>query len=129
MRRCLSLLAIVLASTAHAAPAPVHRAEPGPHPVQLSGVLPDAGLAAGAPSVIVSRADYLSVARAWGITNPPAVDFRTHFVAAHAGYASVRFELDGRGDLRMVPLPVAIKCGLGMSRVAGPRYQIQSFPR
>jgi hypothetical protein len=125
----LSLLTLVLAGAAQAAPAPFHKAQGEQPEVHLVGALPDARLAAGAPAVIVSRADYLSVAQAWGITNPPAVDFRTHFLAAHASdsYGSASFELDGRGDLRVVALPVQLKCGL--SRMAGARYQIKSFPR
>jgi hypothetical protein len=130
LARRLSLLALVLAGMAQAAPAPFQKAAgPEQAEVNLSGALPDARLAAGAPAAIVSRADYLSVARAWGIAKPPEVDFRTHFLAVYASgaYGSVSFDVDGRGDLRAVVQRVSLKCCL--REPGGSSFRIKSFPR
>ena len=109
----LALLALAVAGAAHAAPAPFRPAEPAPAEVNLSGYLRSQSQAPGAPMVLASRAAYLRVAEAWGIANPPAVDFRTHFIVAFAseGLGGFDFEQDGRGGLRVVEQPLREKSG------------------
>jgi hypothetical protein len=130
LARRLSLLALVLAGTAQAAPAPFQRAaEPERPEVTLSGWLPDQRLAAGAPSVITRQSDYEAVAKAYGIASPPRVDFRTHFLFVHValGYGEMRCEVGGDGDLRAVSAPVLVfGCKGGP---AGHRFLIKSFRR
>ena len=66
---------------------------------------------------------------AWGITNPPRVDFRSHFLAVHVTgpfVHVVRFEVDGSGDVRPVTQSTAHLLGY---EVAGHRILIQSFRR
>jgi hypothetical protein len=135
-RLLLSLvLSLPLCALADAAPAPFQRAaEPDRPEVALSGWLHDARLAAGAPSVITRQSDYEPVARAFGIANPPRVDFRTHFLFVHvsSGYGEIRCQIGTDGDLRAVESPVLHRgckdgrCGLD---VAGNRYLITSFRR
>src|SRR5262249_24591990 len=101
----LLFVSLALCGLANAAPAPFQKAaEPERSEIALSGWLPAARLAVGAPSVITRQSDYESVAKAYGIANPPPVDFRTHFLFVHlsAGYGEVRCEISTNGDLRAV---------------------------
>ena len=134
--RFLPLLVVSLAwcGLAQAAPAPFQKAAEADHPeVTLNGWLPDARLAAGAPSMITRQSDYEAVAKAYGVAAPPKVDFRTHFVFVHVAisYGEVRCEIGGDGDLRATSAPVLMrgrKCGLGMESATN-RYLIKSFRR
>src|SRR6187455_3015745 len=84
--RCLlSALAasLALAALTHAAPAPFRRAEATHPEVSLRRQLPYSQRSRAHPSVIVRQSDWEAAARAWGIEDPPKVDFRTHFLAAH----------------------------------------------
>jgi hypothetical protein len=129
----LSLLALAFAATAQAAPAPFQKAaEPERPPVVLSGWLLDERLAVGAPVVIVRRADYEAVAKAYGIAELPPVDFRTHFLFVHLwNGGDAGCVIDGRGDLRAT----GGTAGLGGRRefkcceIDPMRYLIKSFPR
>ena len=124
----LALLALAVVGAARAAPAPFRVTEPAQAEVNLSGYLRRQTQPPSAPMVLASRAAYLRVAQAWGITNPPAVDFRTHFVLAFAseGLGGFDFEKDGRGGLRVVELPPKGRC---CDLPAGAHYQVRSFPR
>ena len=125
----LATLALAFAATASAAPAPFSKPQPAQPEVRLNGWLPDERLAAGGPVLILSRADWLSAAAALGIAQPPATDFRTHFLVAHvsSGFGGADFDLDGRGGLRLVPRSVSLKCGLAGR--SGAKYEVRSFPR
>src|SRR4051794_35383868 len=105
LARWLSLLALSLATTAQAAPAPFRRAEPARPEVLLRGFLREGRLPVSEPVAVGNQADYQALARAWGIAEPPRVDFRTHVLAVHVAAPFnhvVRFEVDGRGDVRPV---------------------------
>src|SRR5262245_57700416 len=121
-------LSFTLAGPAPGAPAPLRRAEPAQPEVLLSGWLPQDLPPAGEPRAIGNQADYAAAARAWGIAEPPRVDFRTHFLAVHvsAAYALAGFEIDGSGDLRAVARRAPVKCRLG-AEASGVRFTIQSF--
>src|SRR5262245_52360642 len=118
-------LSLVLAGLAHAAPAPLRKARPDQPAVELRGWLRQRPV--GEPCAITRQADWQAVAKAWGIAEPPRVDFRTHFLAVHvsAGYGAANFELDGRGDLRIVAQPARLQCALP----PGSRYLLESFRR
>src|SRR5262245_89016 len=90
--RLLPLLAACLAAAglSQAAPAPIRKAQPEQPEVQLHGWLPPDQTRRDVPSVIVSQADYQAVARALKITNPPKVNFRTHFLFVYAEYGGRR---------------------------------------
>jgi len=126
-------LPLVIAGLAHAAPAPLHKAEAPPPEVMLTGWLPRDRVPVGDPCAITCQADWLAVAKAWGIQNPPRVNFRTHFLAVHVwtGQGTARFEADGQGGLRVINEEAPDNLyGFGLGRrVAGPRYLIRSFRR
>jgi hypothetical protein len=129
--RTLSLLTLALAGLAHAAPAPLPKPARGPEyaPVLLRGFLPQDRPPAHLPSAIGNQSDYQALARAWGIAEPPRVNFRTHFLAVHVTgpfIHHVRWEMDDRGDLRAVPQSTAHVFGY---EVAGYRILLQSFRR
>jgi len=132
-RSLLLALPLALAVPVNAAPAPFQRAEAAHPEVVLRGWIHDANVAACAPTFITRQSDYESVAKAWGIANPPRVDFRTHFLFVHVsrGYGGdVNPALD-RGDLKAAapqPQPVMRECEVGF-RVAGFRYLIKSYRR
>jgi hypothetical protein len=136
MRLChVALLTIAFAAVVHAAPAPSRRPEPQRPPVNLTGWLTDLPLAVGAPSVIVRQTDYEAVAKAFGIAQPPAVDFRTHLLFVHVwmGSGEPRCEIDG-GDLRCVGGAADTDVQRGDVEALGRRwgahrYLIKSFPR
>src|SRR5262245_35067340 len=113
-----------------AAPAPLRRAEPARPEVLLRGCLPQDRLPVGEPRAVGTQADYQALARAWGIAEPPRVDFRTHFLAVHfvPGHFVhiVRFEVDDKGDLRPVTQSTAHVSGL---EPPPNRFLIQSFRR
>jgi hypothetical protein len=114
-----------------AAPAPFPKTQQGPEyaPVLLRGYLPQDRPPAGGPSAVGNQADYEALARAWGIAQPPRVNFRTHFLAVHVAAPFVhivRFEVDDRGDVRPVTQSTAHVFGY---EVAGHRILIQSFRR
>jgi hypothetical protein len=132
-RSLLPLLLVLAAAPVHAAPAPFHRPEPARPEVMLRGWIND-GVAACAPSFVTRQSDYESVARAFGIANPPRVDFRTHFVFVHvapASSASGEPRIDG-GDLRAAaaPAPAMIRNELRSGfMVSGSRYLIKAYRR
>lgn len=125
--RVLSILALALAALAHAAPAPLPRFETFA-PVDLRGTMPHMSLAGGPPQVIGTPEAYRRLTSEWGITSPPKVTFRTHFllVTTTAGGSEVGYELIGT-DLRAVPPTPFLKCGLSLHVPAG--YRIRSFSR
>jgi hypothetical protein len=134
----LVLVALALAAAAHAAPAPTRRPETQRQPVNLTGWLYDPALAVGAPSLITRQSDYEAVARAFGVTQPPPVDFRTQLLVVHVwgGDGDARLEIDARGGLRCVGAAVRRVDQLGRGRLlacklelVGLRYLIKSFPR
>jgi len=125
----LLVLSVAVAGLAQAAPAPLRKSQPDQQPeVELRGWLSDSRLADGAPSVILRPADYLSVAKAYGIANPPKVNFRTHFLAVHVSARSRtgHFELDGNGNLRIVASLASLKC---CEEPPGSGFVIKSFRR
>jgi hypothetical protein len=129
--RLLPLLALSLAAVAQAAPAPFPKTQRGPEyaPVLLRGFLLQDKVPLGDCSAIGNQADYRALARAWGIAQPPRVDFRIHFLAVHVCAPLVhvvRFEADDRGDLRAVTQSTAHMYGF---EPAGHRFLIRSFPR
>src|SRR5262245_29510133 len=125
-------LSLVLAGLAQAAPAPLRKDRPDQPAVELRGWLRQRPI--GEPCAITSQADWQAVAKAWGIAEPPRVDFRTHFLFVHvtAGRGEVRCVIDGRGDLRAehpaALLHEGLEC-LGGLEAAGPRYLLESFRR
>jgi hypothetical protein len=134
----LIALAVALAGLAQAAPAPLRRPQPDQPEVVLSGWLPHPSLADGAPSMIVRQADYQSVAKAYGITNLPKVDFRTHFLFVHVrrGYGEIGSQIDGSGDLRATATAAPDLLyygdgggGFGKGGPGGYRFLIRSFRR
>src|SRR5262249_3036208 len=99
----LLVLPLALCGPAPAAPAPLRRAGADQPEGVLRGFLPDPRLAPGAPSGIVRPEAYRSVAKAYGIADPPRVNFRTHFLFVHVWpRGDVRCVIDGGGDLRAV---------------------------
>jgi hypothetical protein len=128
--RLLPLLACLSVTLPiQAAPAPLRRAEPARPEVLLRGFLREDRLPVGEPVAVGNQADYQALARAWGIAEPPRVDFRTHFLAVHLAPPFnhiVRFEVDDRGDVRPVTQSTAHMFGY---EVAGHRFLIQSFRR
>ena len=129
--RLLPLLALSLATVAQAAPAPFPKTQQGPEyaPVLLRGFLLQDRPPLCDCSAIGNQADYLALAGAWGIAQPPRVNFRTHFLAVHVCAPLVhvvRFETDGRGDLRAVTQSTAHVSGF---EPPGHRFLIQSFRR
>ena len=123
---CLSV-AVAL----QAAPAPMRRAEHAQPEVLLRGLLRQEPrpLSLGETRAVGNQADYQALARAWGIAEPPRVDFRTHFLAVHVVgqfIHIVRFDVDGEGDLRAVTQSTAHLSGF---HVPGNRFLIQSFRR
>src|SRR5262245_52339828 len=118
-------LSLMLAGLAHAAPAPLRKARPDQAAVELRGWLRQRPV--GEPCAITCQADWQAAARAWGIQDPPKVDFRTHFLAVHvsADHGAANFDLDGRGDLRIVAQPARLEC----KQPPGSRYLIKSFRR
>src|SRR5262245_41962304 len=124
-------LSLILAGLAHAAPAPLRKDRPEQPPVELRGWLRQRPV--GEPCAITCQADWQTVAKAWGIHDPPRVDFRTHFLAVHvwAGYGTVSFRADGEGDLRVINSvinEVAMILPL-RPHIRGPCYLIKSFRR
>jgi hypothetical protein len=132
-RMLLPLFALALAVPIHAAPAPFQRPAPDDPDVVLRGWIRDQSVAACAPSFITTQTDYESVAKAWGITTPPRVDFRTHFLFVYVsnGRGEVRCEIDGKGDLRGFGgnIPDDGNALSGLRVAAGQRYLIKSFRR
>jgi hypothetical protein len=132
--RASSLLVLALAGLAHAAPAPLPQRDQGPKypPVLLSGWLSEQRLV-GDPSVIVCQTEYEAAAKALGIPNPPAVNFKTHLLFIHlsSGYGQVSCTVDGNGDLRAVGNFDSDDGPERLGRLgrSGPRYLIQSFRR
>ena len=124
-------LSLMLAGLAHAAPAPLRKDRPDQPAVELRGWLRQRPV--GEPCAITRQADWQAVAKAWGIAEPPRVDFRTHFLFVHVttGYGEVRCEIDGRGDLRAVRGGggwhdgIVEECG----KRPGPCYLLESFRR
>jgi hypothetical protein len=131
--RLLPLLVLPLVvGLAPAAPAPLRKSEPPQPEVMLTGRLPRDRVPVGDPCAITCQADWQAVAKAWGIQNPPRVNFRTHFLAVHVwnGHGTVRFEADGDGGLRVIneqPDPNDYRLYLPVA--SGPRYLIRSFRR
>jgi hypothetical protein len=135
--RSLLVLLLVLAAAApvHAAPAPFHRPEAAHPEVVLRGWIGD-DVAARAPSFVTRQSDYESVARAFGIADPPRVDFRTHFLFVHVGrYAGAAEPRIDAGDLRaaaaVVPAAPVAKCkDVACGTVpAGSAYLIKAYRR
>ena len=128
--RLLPLVAcLFVAVPIQAAPAPFRRAGPAQPEVLLRGFLPVDRRPAGEPWAVGNQADYRALTAAWGIANPPRVDFRSHFLAVHVTgpfVHVVRFEVDGSGDVRPVTQSTAHLLGY---EVAGHRILIQSFRR
>src|SRR5262245_22555655 len=128
--RLLPLVAcLFVAVPIQAAPAPFRRAKPAQPEVLLRGFLPEGHRPAGEPWAVGNQADYRALTAAWGIANPPRVDFRSHFLAvdvtgpfAHV----VRFEVDASGDVRPVTESTAHILSF---QVAGHSILIQSFLR
>src|SRR5262249_60066959 len=111
-----------------AAPAPFRRAGPAQPEVLLRGFLPVDRRPAGEPWAVGNQADYRALTAAWGIANPPRVDFRSHFLAVHVTgpfVHVVRFEMVG-GDVRPVTQSTAHFLGY---EVPGHSILIQSFRR
>src|SRR5262245_61047006 len=127
--RLLPLVACLLvAAPIQAAPAPFRRAAPAQPEVLLRGFLPKDRRPAGEPWAVGNQADYRALTAAWGIANPPRVDFRSHYLAVHVTgpFAHVvRLEVVG-GDVRPVTQCTAHLYGY---QVAGHRILIQSFRR
>ena len=125
----LLLLAVLFAAPCLAAPAPFRKPNGSPVPVEITGHCRRAP-AAGDPVVIGRRADWLAVAEAWGITDPPRLDFRTHVLAVHLGWSHetpVRFVVSSGGDVR-----VLTRNRGGLEELSGlvvPTYTVRSFRR
>src|SRR5262245_18936640 len=120
-------LSLTVAIPTQAAPAPMRKAQPAQPEVELRGPLRQAPV--GAPSAITNQADWQGVAKAWGIADPPRVNFLTYFLFVHTagvGYGRLGFALNGDGDLRATG---GRDQGLDdLDRLAsGPRYFIKSF--
>jgi len=134
LARLLSLVALsfALALPALAAPAPFRRAaEPDHPPVKMSGWLRRNPLTGGPSWAIGRETDWQTVAKAWGIKDPPKVDFRTHFLFLVAWNPDdayqVHCEIDRRGDLRANLIRSEIELG-GLRQVGMP-YLIRSYRR
>ena len=134
LRPSLVLLCLALAAAATApalaAPAPFPRAEAQQQEVSLTHSLWK-NRPARDTLVIVRQVDWLTCAEAWGIENPPRVDFRTHVLVAQYWLSSrgpVQFSLTPGGDLR-----VWLERGDSelevWSRLPAPRLTIRSFRR
>jgi hypothetical protein len=131
--RLLSLaVCLAVASLLRAAPAPIPKPPRGPEQAQvfLTGWLSEVRLT-GRPPVIARQSDYQAVAKALGIQDPPAVNFRTHFLFVDVSpeYPRVSFVVDGAGDLHAVPEPHLLGQFGGLGALSSYRYLIQSFPR
>ena len=128
--RLLSLVAcLFVAVPIQAAPAPFLRAKPAQPEVLLRGFLPKDRRPAGETWAVGNQAAYRALTAAWGIANPPWVDFRSHFLAVHVTGPFVhilRFEVDAGGDVRPVTQSTAHFLGY---QVPGHSILIQSFRR
>jgi hypothetical protein len=124
----LLLMAFALVGVAHAAPAPFSRSPDFPE-VEIAGSHPDPSLAESAPRLIVSQSDYQSVAKAWDISNPPRVDFRTHFLLVSTSTRPTGrplYNVDDQGDLRVMTGPFVLGCELPPESF---NFRIKSFRR
>jgi hypothetical protein len=129
LQRLLPLVAcLFVALPIEGAPAPFRRKEAAQPEVLIRGFLPEGRRPPGEPWAVGNQADYRALAAAWGIPNPPRVDFRSHFLAAHVTgpYLHImRFEV-ADGDVRPVTYSTAHILGL---EVPGHHILIQSFRR
>jgi hypothetical protein len=120
--------ALVLAALALGpAGSPDDKKEPVKPTVNLSGSLDDRNLMAKAPpeGVIVSQAKWDGLAKAWGIKDPPRMDFGKEFLVVattHGSQLRLSPKLEDGGNLRT---------GAVATRDLRPgfRYAIQSVPR
>jgi hypothetical protein len=128
LARILPLIAVALIGVAHAAPAPFSRSPDFPE-VEIVGSHPDRSLAEGAPRLIVCQSDYQSVAKVWGISNPPKVDFRTHFLLVSTSTrpsGRPLYNVDNEGDLRVMAGPLSMGCKAPPESF---NFRIKSFRR
>jgi hypothetical protein len=100
-RSVLTLAALALGP----AGLPDDKKEPGKPTVNLSGSLDDRDLMAKAPrdGVIVSQKQWDELAKAWGVKDPPKVDFAREFLVVattHGSQLRLSPKLEDGGNLR-----------------------------